>query len=372
MCRHHGERGDAHGRCEQRPLHTSILLDPAHAGKPQHLGAWSGARGQARDTGNVLRAGLCAICVFLLAVAPVEGNRRAGVIVVALGGCGSNDCSYQTRAFRPSGARVSPPGRLGRLENSLAGASLSPTGERVAFNPSAMSDSQTAALGINFAGGLTILDLRGAANVRRLTRGHDDDPAWAADGQHVVVVRERSGACTFALVVVDLNTGRARQITPYFRTFLGRDPSCDFDGLGHPDWSARGEIAFTRFPRSPTGGQVWVVRPDGSHLRRLTSGNHDTTLAWSPDGATLAFARQDGTRRALVLHNEKSGRDRPLRGLAGSVDNARWSPDGRRLAVALNRHALAMIDRQGRGVHKIASVTWDELGLFAWLSAPGH
>jgi Tol biopolymer transport system component len=235
-----------------------------------------------------------------------------------------------------------------------------------------MYDSHRAALGIKFADGLTTLDLRGAANVRRLTRGYDDNAAWAPDGRHIAFVRKRLGGCTFALMVVDLDTGRARQITPQFRKFLGVDPSYDFDGLGHPDWSARGEIAFTRFPRSSTGGQVWAVRPDGSHLRRLASGKNDTSLAWSPDGATLAIARQDGTRRALVLHSVRSGRDRPLRALAGSVDNARWSPDGRRLVVAVYRDALVMINRQGTRVHKIASLRWDDLGLFAWVRAPGQ
>ncbi len=62
-------------------------------------------------------------------------------------------------------------------------------------------------------------------------------------------------------------------------------------GAVSAQWSPNGEwIAFTsRFSSQP---QVWIVRPDGSGLTQLTSGNDGSTSIapiWSADGLKLAF-----------------------------------------------------------------------------------
>src|SRR3954469_23673633 len=59
-------------------------------------------------------------------------------------------------------------------------------------------------------------------------------------------------------------------------------------------------IAFTVRDRGIT--KLYVIRPDGTGLRQLTPKTlpkrflGDVTPAWSPDGRSLAFARNSGRR----------------------------------------------------------------------------
>lgn len=93
-----------------------------------------------------------------------------------------------------------------------------------------------------------------------------------------------------------------------------------------------GTIAFTRTvgagPSPPSG--LFVIRADGSGLRRLTS--HVTSYEWSPDGSRIAYldrqgalrlVRPDGTGRELLATSS------PLR----SLWDLSWSPDGKAIAV---------------------------------------
>lgn len=77
------------------------------------------------------------------------------------------------------------------------------------------------------------------------------------------------------------------------RTRLSPQAAVD-DGL--PSWSPDGEwIAFGRkTPRTQSGRQLWLMRPDGSDARALTE--NDPTIQhgpphWSPDGRYLLFQR---------------------------------------------------------------------------------
>ncbi|MBA3725478.1 MAG: PD40 domain-containing protein [Armatimonadetes bacterium] len=62
-----------------------------------------------------------------------------------------------------------------------------------------------------------------------------------------------------------------------------------------PVWSPNGStILFTRIPGHKKGerrsdGHLWTVRPDGTHLTRLTSGPVFDSGAWSPDSKRIIF-----------------------------------------------------------------------------------
>ena len=106
-----------------------------------------------------------------------------------------------------------------------------------------------------------------------------------------------------------------------------------------PSWSPKGTaIAFTS--ANVNFGGVYVVRPDGSHLRRLAKGREATFPSWSPDGSLLlyqpyscaggscgygiAVMRPDGShKRLLTLVPGAPG---------GGGLHATWSSDGRRIA----------------------------------------
>src|SRR6516225_9310795 len=56
-----------------------------------------------------------------------------------------------------------------------------------------------------------------------------------------------------------------------------------------PYTSSEGPLNGSPWEDSP---HIWVIRPDGTNKRRLTSGN-DAWPSWSPDGRKIVFARQD-------------------------------------------------------------------------------
>ena len=94
-----------------------------------------------------------------------------------------------------------------------------------------------------------------------------------------------------------------------------------------------GAIAFIRLANGPVfGGRLFVVRADGSGLRRVTPRSTMIySYAWSPDGRLIAYVdqrfslwlvRPDGTGRRLLLPTSR------LSSLGVS-----WSPDGKEIAI---------------------------------------
>jgi dipeptidyl aminopeptidase/acylaminoacyl peptidase len=104
---------------------------------------------------------------------------------------------------------------------------------------------------------------------------------------------------------------------------------------------------------APGGGnntQVHVVRPDGSGLRRLTSGGSETNTAtgWSPQGLVM-MATNERTRSGMdaLLVDPETGESTPVADLGGVGGIGDVSPDG--------RHALVVRVRQ-RGDADVVAV----------------
>jgi Tol biopolymer transport system component len=124
-------------------------------------------------------------------------------------------------------------------------------------------------------------------------------------------------------------------------------------------------IAFTS---AAAGLQaIFVVNPDGTGLRRLTSDRYGPMgPVWSPDGGKILFARDDDL---YVMNPDGTGQVRLARGerfaehpvdVAGMVDY-RWSPDGSLIAfvVVLRERAdifpeLWVMRADGSGKLKLA------------------
>jgi TolB protein len=115
---------------------------------------------------------------------------------------------------------------------------------------------------------------------------------WSPDGSRVAFAAEKLSIGRFisAVFVVNADGTALRQITP--------------SGVGgvSAQWSPNGDmIAFT----SGCCGlpQAWVVHPDGSGLRRVTTAvNRDffLTPVWSPDSTKLVLNRIDRNNQASV------------------------------------------------------------------------
>lgn len=94
-----------------------------------------------------------------------------------------------------------------------------------------------------------------------------------------------------------------------------------------------GLIAFSR------QGDVFTIRPDGSGLRQLTSGDADDLPLWSADGSTLVVVRArysetDSRWTVITMRSDGSSRNRSRPRVLGSMQGPDISPDGTRLVYA--------------------------------------
>jgi len=140
------------------------------------------------------------------------------------------------------------------------------------------------------------------------------DPVFSPDGAQIVVGAGDGGG----LVSVPVGLGPPRALTT---AHVDRDP------IWSPDGSL---LAFMRsVPRGTS--DVWLVRPDGTGLRKLTttpippSGVAHTgssPLAWSPDGKRLLTFRHD--RFSVVTVATRARRDLQRVGIQYELIAASW------------------------------------------------
>ena len=152
---------------------------------------------------------------------------------------------------------------------------FSPDGGRIAFQ----SDRD--------GGGLFVMGATGES-VKRVT-GFGYNPAWSPDGRRLVFGGEAvdthpgSRIGPSSLSIVDLETGTVGRV------------AMEQDAV-QPAWSPNGAwIAFWGLPENSGQRDLWLVHPDGSGLRPVTS---DAALDWSPswsaDGRKLYFSSDRG------------------------------------------------------------------------------
>jgi dipeptidyl aminopeptidase/acylaminoacyl peptidase len=117
-----------------------------------------------------------------------------------------------------------------------------------------------------------------------------------------------------------------------------------------PSWSSDGRhIVFQRNYASvgidAARRGVFIIRPDGTHLRRLTASTGDGFPSFSPDGRRVAFVRQVGSplpvdqQRAEWRTIDITGRDDTLVAshlyspFSSRYGAPQWAPDGTRLGA---------------------------------------
>jgi Tol biopolymer transport system component len=179
----------------------------------------------------------------------------------------------------------------------------------------------------------------------------DDDhwrsfgPSWSPDGDEIAFVRSRFGSGTADLppdVYVMRSDG-----TDVRRLTLGL-------WAMDPAWSPDGDlIAHTRASRR-CGRAVWVMRPDGDDARRVTDCDfYSAAPAWSPDGRQLAFVggrlpeidrrlhlyvvAADGGEPRLLVREIQDFNGAGLARDEPAYDAPSWSPDGRTIVFGRRR-----------------------------------
>ena len=160
------------------------------------------------------------------------------------------------------------------------------------------------------------------ATVARMARvGNAGSPNFSPDGKWVSFISNLSGVPQ--VWVVPVEGGYPRMVTN------GDDPVTGAQWSPASDW-----LAVTIAPGGGLNTQVYVVKPDGTGLRRLTDGGKDNNAfnAWTEDGKKIAIdsSRLNPASRDCFLIDVASGEIKLASKNPGIGGISNISADGRR------------------------------------------
>ncbi len=185
---------------------------------------------------------------------------------------------------------------------------------------SKLPDSKLSGLKIVLAGLLVIVLVAGGYYFLNRSRTRQGTVS-AVQGQ---VVGRCSGQAPPRICIVNAQTGLATQVV--------EDLPVDDFGPGF-SWSPDGtQIVFSGWKADPQGepgrAHLYVISRDGTNLRQITSEDRNDILpAWSPDGEWIAF---HGNCTLWIIHPDGTG----ARALSSDLcaTGIAWSPDSRWIA----------------------------------------
>lgn len=206
---------------------------------------------------------------------------------------------------------------------------------------------------------------------KAVTRGtnHSDFPVMAASAGGGKLIYEQAGW----LHLFDPAAGRAQR--------LAVGVAADLREI-RPRW-VKGADFIRGVSLSPSGaraafemrGEIVTVPAEKGDPRNLTNstGAHERTPAWSPDGKTIAYlSDQGGEYRLHLAPQDGKGQHRVLElSGAGFYSGLDWSPDGKKIAYVDNSQTIWVTDlASGRCMKVGGNRVYTPIGMLSYAWSP--
>jgi TolB protein len=148
---------------------------------------------------------------------------------------------------------------------------------------------------------------------------------------------------TSDLIVSDIDGSNRVSLTG-----CSKDKLCTFWGT---TWSPDGRwIAFGvgSADFTPKGHGIYVIRADGSNMKRLTFMENAIAPSWSPDGRKIAFiSMPPGPEAELYVMNSDGSNISKVPFALAPAGTPTWSPDSTKLAVEDTSNTIYIINADG-------------------------
>jgi Tol biopolymer transport system component len=236
----------------------------------------------------------------------------------------------------------------------------SPDGKLIAFGYETPPANGSVALISPQGNGLRLLTPTGA---QPPPKGHiwNGNPAFTPDGQRIVFVRDQ-GPADGGIWIMRTDGSGLRRLTrnPFVRNWDGGDvaPAVSPDGK---------VVSFVRIKRAEKLQALFTVHIDGTGLKQLTSYGLEVAIKqdWSPDGRLIVittnadFARPHDSANLMTMRPDGSHKNR-LTKFTGRRQNAfagSFSPDGKKIVFRLEQGDRYALAVVGRTGHNLRLVT---------------
>jgi Tol biopolymer transport system component len=248
---------------------------------------------------------------------------------------------YQLFTIRPDGKGKR---QITRVEGSAFLPEWSPDGKLIAFehetSPGQPSVNRAVALISARGTGLRELTPTGSEPAPK-GRVRDGNPAFTPDGGQIVFVRNQ-GPADRGLWIMRTDGSDLRRLTrnPFVREVDGGDvaPNVSPDGK---------RVSFVRIKRSEKLQALFTVRIDGTGLKQVTPYTLEVARKqdWSPDGKLIVmttnadWVRPHESANLVTIRPDGSGMTQ-LTQFTGRKENAfagSFSPDGKQIVIRLER-----------------------------------